>query len=57
MEDKENVIMSDKLAEMLQTATEYYGNRPVFVEINGHRYTINDISYTAHGKDYTLVLT
>ena len=49
--------MSDKLAEMLQTATEYYGNRPVFVEINGHRYTINDISFTAHGKDYTLVLT
>lgn len=56
MEDLEKVIMSDELIEMLKTATEHYGNRPVFVEINGKRYTVNDISFTAHGRDYTLIL-
>ena len=56
MEDLEKVIMSDELIEMLKTAVDSYGNRPVFVEINGHRYIINDLSFTACGRDYTLIL-
>lgn len=56
MEVLERVMTSDKLVEMLKTAIESYGNRPMFVEINGRRYIINDLSFTAHGKDFTLIL-
>ena len=56
MEVLERIMTSDKLVEMLNTAIDSYGNRPVFVEINGHRYIINDLSFTSHGKDFTLIL-
>lgn len=56
MKSLEKVMTSDKLVEMLDAAMDTYGNRPVFVEINGHKYIINDLSFTSHGKDFTLIL-
>lgn len=49
-------LSSDELIKMLTTAVQAYGNRPVFVEINDHRYMINDLIFAANGKDFKLIL-
>ncbi|MBQ8218555.1 MAG: hypothetical protein IJZ79_02295 [Bacilli bacterium] len=49
-------INSTQLIELLTTATTAYGDRPVFVEVNGHRYIVNDLEFSAKGNTYNLVL-
>lgn len=56
--DKKNspTITSVKLIDMLKDAISICGDRPVFVEINGKRYLINDLEFTMNGASYTLIL-
>ena len=53
---KGGTVLSEDLIKMLSDATNTYGNRPVFVIVNGQRYIINDLELTANGSDYILIL-
>lgn len=52
-----STISSDQLIKMLQDAVSVYGNRLVFVEINGHRYIINDMEFSVNGESYNILLS
>lgn len=56
MDETIRTISSDELVKMLTDAISIYGNRPVFVEVNDKRYIINDLEFTANGKDFKLIL-
>ena len=56
MDVTKGTISSDELVKMLTDAIGTYGNRPVFVEVNDKRYIVNDLEFTANGKDYKLIL-
>lgn len=49
-------ISSKDLIKILSDATNTYGDRPVWVIVNGQRYIINDLELTANGNDYKLIL-
>lgn len=56
MADEIKTLKADELVKMLKDAILIYGDRPVFVEINGHNYLINDMEFTVNGDRYTLYL-
>ena len=52
--EKTETILTEDLVMMLEKAKAAYGNRPVFVEINGKPYLINDLKLTATGQTFVL---
>lgn len=56
MDETIRTLSSNELVKMLTDAISIYGDRPVFVEVNNQRYIINDLEFTANGKDFKLIL-
>ena len=48
--------MASELIQMLQTAIDTYGDRPVKVEINDKLAIVNDLKFSTKGNDYILFL-
>ena len=56
MEDEIKILKASELVKMFKDAILIYGDRPVFVKINGHNYLINDMEFAVNGDRYTLYL-
>lgn len=49
-------LFAKELIDILHKALENYGNRPVKIEINDKQYVVNDLKFSASGKEYILFL-
>lgn len=47
-------IMAHELIDLLSRTVSVFGDRPVFVEVMGREYLVNDLSFSANGNSYTL---
>lgn len=50
------VPFAKELIDELHKAVETYGNRPVKIEVNNKLYAVNDLKFSASGKEYILFL-